>query len=169
MRNERGMTLTEVVVATIVLSIVLLLAGTIYVSGVKEMQRAVAEAAVQTQASLALDDMFLKLIGCEGLTTTVFPSPNQIIAIPYAGEQIKYSLNSTTHKLEFYPHSKTKPAEAPEIIANNITSLSFDRPLTAGTPARPVKNYVTMTVTAEKDRMKKTFTTGVVVGNMEPF
>lgn len=168
MKNQSGMTLVEITVATIVLSIVLLSAGTIYVAGAKELKRITEDARVQVEASLALDHMWQNLMGATGIDSPAIPlsNSNNIVVLTDdtdAVPKIKYEL--TGGAIKCYKKFGT-PDQSEEKIANYITELKFNTPLSTETP--PKRNYVTIDITAEKGRMKRSFTTGVVLRGMNP-
>jgi len=167
--NKTGMTLVEILVATIILGIVLLTAGTIYISSIKELARSVDEAKVQREASFALDHIFLNLLPAKDIDASiVFPSTSIIVVtddttVPKT--KIKYSLSGTD--LWYYPPYTTTPVN-PEIIATGITSLRFDRQLFRNSDgsAGTLNNYISIFVTATGDRMYESYSTGVTLRGM---
>lgn len=168
--NRRGMTLVEIFITTIVLSIVLLAAGTIYVSGIKELQRTMDEARAQTEAAFALDHIFLHLMGAKGITapTPPFSSSSSITVLtddPNFGPSISYALSGDTIQ---YTYKIGVVGQTTEPIAKHITSLTFQQPLTKEGSADTIQNYVTIDVTAQSGRMQRTFSTGVVLRGMNP-
>lgn len=168
--NRRGMTLVEIFVTTIVLSIVLLAAGTVYVSGIKELQRTMDEARAQTEAAFALDHIFLHLMGAKGITapTPPFLSSNSIEVLtddPNFSPSISYSLTEDTIQ---YKYKLGTPDETTENIAKYITGLIFAQPLPTEDGSGTIKNYVTIDITSKSGRMQRTFSTGVVLRGMNP-
>ena len=93
LNDKRGMSLIEITIATMILSIVLLAAGSIYISSIRELNRCMDEAAAQKEASFALDHIFLNLMGAKGLPT--FNADNIIVTVDDSGtdKYIKYELS----------------------------------------------------------------------------
>lgn len=167
-KNESGMTLVEITVATIALSIVVLAAGTVYVSGVREMQRITDEARAQIEASAALDHIYKNLMGAMNIVSITAHAIDVDTDNPALGPRIRYVYNATQKILyAFYGSGATW---TPEKVANNITAVTFARPLQAVTAENPeaINNYVTVEITAQKGRMQRTFSTGVVLRGMNP-
>ena len=172
MRNNAGVTLIEILVASIVLSIVVLSAGTIYVSSVKEARRATDEARVQSEAAGALDHMYNNLMGATDMQIALVGPPAITV---YRGPDgtpptLRYVYNLPTRCIRYYPNYDTAPGTYEEIGKGSIINMSFSRPLTVVTVENPaaINNYVVIDVTAQKGRMNKTFSTGVVLRGMEP-
>lgn len=168
MNNKSGMTLVEILVATVILGIVLVTAGTIYISSIKELNRCMDEARVQREASFALDHIFLHLMPAQGLATAGFPSTGSIIVVTdkNTNTKIRYSL-SGANLIYDPPYTTVSPDPAgSETIATGITALRFDRQLTDDAGAATIKNYVTIFITAAGSRMQESYSTGVVLRGM---
>ena len=175
--NNRGMSLLEITIATLILSVVLISAGSIYIAGIREFNRSVEEARVQVEASFALDHIFLNLMGAKDIITF---NPSNIVVTVYdtvtsSDKKIKYAL-SNGNKINFYPPYSGSPG-TPEVIASaDSIDLTFARPLWRDSlnPPPPygtgtyVNNYVTINITVTKGRMSKTFSTGVTLRGMNP-
>jgi len=164
------MSLIEITIATMILSIVLLAAGSIYISSIRELNRCMDEAAVQKEASFVLDHIFLNLMGAKGLPT--FNANSIVVTVDDSGtdKYIKYELSGDGKNVNFYPPSTTNPPTTYEVIASADTiSLTFTKSLLKD-PAVPnvyLNNYVTVDITVTRGRMTKTFSTGVVLRGME--
>jgi|GEM_PF-2889524 len=175
--NRFGTTLVEMVVSTITLTIVLLAAGTVYISAVKEFKRVSNEARIQAEAFRVLDHIYLNLIGATGIVDPLDPFPSlgsDHIEVtvndydpPHNVKNIKYTVES--NKVYFYDPSSTA---TPEIIAQDVTggtdpwslSLKFKTPLTVG--GNVVKNYITVEIAITKGSMSKTYVTGITLRGM---
>lgn len=173
MKDEFGMTLVEIMVATIALSIVVLAAGTVYVSAVREMQRATDEARVQIEASALLDHMYANMMGATDVSRSwlLIGVESYIISKGPGGTgpKVQYTRSLAFNIVDYYPNVDTDPL-IHETIANNITFLDITYPLKTVTPDNPVpiNNYAVIDVTAKKGRMQKAFSTGVVLRGMNP-
>jgi prepilin-type N-terminal cleavage/methylation domain-containing protein len=172
MRNHSGVTLLEMLVAIIVLGIVVLSAGTIYVSSVKEAKRATDEARVQSEGAIVLDHMYNNLMGATDMDIAIAAPPAITV---YTGPDgtvptLRYLYNVGTRCIRYFPNYDTQPGTYEEIGKGFITNLSFTRPLTTVTVDNPeaINNYVVIEVTVQKGRMHKTFSTGIVLRGMEP-
>lgn len=165
LKSERGMSLVEIVIATMVLSIVLLAAGSIYISSIRELNRCTDEAAVQKEASFVLDHIFLNLMGTMGIEGT--PSNNIIVKVATSpNTYIKYDVSGDGKNVNFYPSTTANPPTVYEVIASaDSIGLTFDRPLTKN-GGGVMNNYVTVNITVKKGRMTKTFSTGVTLRGM---
>jgi len=169
LRNKSGITLVEIMVATTVLSIVFLTAGTVYVSSIKELNRCVDEVKIQRQASFALDHIFLHLLPAQGIVTAVFPSSSIVVTVDSAtNTKIKYSLSGTNLIYDLPYTTANPPVGSSEIIATGITALTFDRPLTKNPNGTGVaiNNYFTIDITATGARGQASYSTGVALRGM---
>ncbi len=185
--NKHGMTLVEIITATVALTIVLLAAGTVYISAIREFKRISYEARVQAEAYRVLDHIYLHLMGANAIqslssstgSTTVFDS----IEANYTDDSnnakvLKYIVDTdNTAQVRYYPDYKDSSSSY-EIIASNVTgpgigsdimkfTLSFTRPLNDANN-NPINNYVVVTVKAVKGNMTRTYATGVVLRGMNP-
>ena len=159
-------------VATIILGVVLLTAGTIYISSIKELARSADEVKVQREASFALDHIFLNMLPGKDIADADnvggFPRASIVVTVSVSGvdKKIKYSLNGT-NLIYDPPYTTALPVAAnSEIIATGITVLRFDRQLDNNIDGTIIKNYVTIYVTATGDRMHESYSTGVVLRGM---
>lgn len=163
------MSLLEITIAMIVLSVVVLSAGTVYVSGLKELNRCTDEAKVQKEVFYALDHMFLYLMGASGPITL---TPNSITAYTTesAGvtEPIKYDLNSGRIR---FTYKVGEAGQTIEYITDSditVDSLNFSRPVTKNMDGTggAINNYVAVDITASSGRMQESYGTGVVLRGM---
>ena len=161
--NKRGMSLIEIVIATMMLSIVLLAAGSIYISSIRELNRCTDEAAAQKDAAFVLDHIFLNLMGATGIETLTFPSSDIIVDVD-AAQKIKYEL-SGGNTVNYYPPYTVSPVNPKAIAKADSITLTFNRPLTKA-DSSAMNNYITVDITVTKDRMTKTFSTGVTLRGM---
>ncbi len=169
LKNKSGMSMVEILVATIVLSVVLLCAGSMYVSGIREFIRIVDEARVQTELSIALDHIHKNLMGSSDIVAI---DPGTFVEIPWpavasiveitgaSGDVMQYSIDAADNTLVF-----TKLGSGPEKIAKYITSLSFTKPLRKE-DGTVIENYISIEASARKDRMQKALSTGAVLRGM---
>jgi hypothetical protein len=182
--NKSGITLVEITIATLVLTMVFLSIGTIYVSGVKEMMRIADEIKIQTEITYALDHIWANTVDAKDTSVgTSFydpATPNVSTLVtkiinddPSTSGQdetkyIRYNFNSGNKTIEFYPDWKSGNPGASQVIANYTTSLKFTRPLIRADNVTTIRNFIKIEITAVKGRMQRTFTTGVVLRQMEP-
>jgi len=165
LKNRSGMSLVEITVATLVLSFVLLSAGSIYVSGVKEFRRAVAEARVQTDMSFVLDHIFMNLINAKGIESITSNDIVVLTDVPELAPKIEYKLSGSS-VIFYYKLGVT--GQAQETLSDNIESISFTRPLTknADGSGGAINNYVSIALTVAISGMRRATSTGVALRGM---
>lgn len=166
--DKKGISLLEITIATIVLSIVVLTAGTIYVSSLRELSRCVDEARVQKQAFFALDHIFLNLMGAKNINGISLPIIVDTDDSNYS-PKIRYEVENGKIK---FTYKIGAPGEAFEYITDNnvnVDSLAFSRPLTQdmdGSSGLIIKNYVAVDITMSSGQMQESYSTGVALRGM---
>ena len=161
------MTLLEILVAGIILSIVVLAAGTVYIAAVKEFHRVSDESHIQIQAITVFEHMYHNLMGANDVDVS---SPNIIIAdTDDANLQPKIKYELINKRIKFY-YKYGQPDQKDEWLTDDqtiVNYLKFDRPLKKD-DGSDMNNYITINLSLQKERMQKTFSTGVVLRGMNP-